>query len=77
MNNHYADIIAWKIQPSNPIPTLFIKGEKSPYVAKPEHFEAIESQFSNAKIEVVEGVGHWLHAEKPAVVNGLIAEFIG
>lgn len=77
LNNHYADIIAWKIQPSNPIPTLFIKGEKSPYVAKPEHFEAIESQFSNAKIEVVEGVGHWLHAEKPAVVNGLIAEFIG
>lgn len=75
--NHYADILSWNVQSENAVPTLFIKGGNSPYLSKPEHFEAVKIQFSNVQIETVEGVGHWLHAEKPAEVNGLIKDFIG
>ena len=76
LHDHYADILSWDVQPQNTVPTLFIKGGKSPYISKPEHFEAIQTQFSNSTVEVIEGVGHWLHAEKPVEVNGLIAGFI-
>jgi len=76
LSNHYTDIINWEIQPLNQVPALFIKGENSPYISKPEHFEAIENQFSHSHIEVIEGVGHWLHAEKPADVNRLIEGFL-
>ena len=74
--NHYSDIISWDNQTTNTISALFIKGGNSPYVSKPEHFEAIQTQFSNVKIAVVKGVGHWLHAEKPAEINRLIEAFI-
>jgi len=74
--NHYSDILSWDSQTQNSIPTLFIKGGKSPYISKPEHFEVIQQQFNHLKIEVVDGVGHWLHAEKPDAVNQLIHDFI-
>lgn len=74
--NHYADILSWENQQVNPIPALFIKGGNSPYISKVEHFSAIETQFSHSKVKVIEQVGHWLHAEKPAVVNQMISGFI-
>ncbi|ENU57612.1 alpha/beta fold hydrolase [Acinetobacter guillouiae] len=74
--NHYADILSWENQQVNPIPALFIKGGNSPYISKAEHFSAIETQFSHSQVKVIEQVGHWLHAEKPAVVNQMISGFI-
>lgn len=74
--NHYADILSWENQQVNPIPALFIKGGNSPYISKVEHFSAIETQFSHSQVKVIEQVGHWLHAEKPAVVNQMISGFI-
>lgn len=44
--------------------TLFIRGGKSEYV-RDEDFPEIEILFPNAKLDTVEGAGHWLHAEKP------------
>ncbi|OFI35891.1 esterase [Alteromonas lipolytica] len=49
----------------------FIKGGNSNYITR-EHQGVIGRYFPNAKAKVVEGVGHWLHAEKPQVVNGLV-----
>lgn len=72
----YPNILGWDQQRTNAVPILFIKGGNSPYLAKPEHFEAIEQQFSNHQIQVVENAGHWLHAEKPTEVNELITDFI-
>jgi len=43
--------------------TLFLKGSKSNYITNDDE-ELIEKHFSNAKIESIEGAGHWLHAEK-------------
>ncbi|MGY9016413.1 MAG: alpha/beta fold hydrolase, partial [Rhodospirillales bacterium] len=45
-------------------PTLFIRGSTSDYVAD-QYEPKIQSLFPNARIETVEGAGHWLHAEKP------------
>src|SRR5690606_2743899 len=63
--NHYSDIMAWeKVEKINQ-PALFLRGGNSFYISKPEHFTAIDEQFSQAKIECIENTGHWLHGEKP------------
>lgn len=46
------------------VPTLFLRGEKSPYV-KDEYFDEIRSLFPEAQFDTIRGAGHWLHAEKP------------
>jgi len=56
-------------------PTLFIKGEVSAYIQE-KHKPVIDQLFPNAQIEVMKGVGHWLHAEKPVVFNDLVLNFI-
>lgn len=54
--------------------TLFIKGDKSDYIL-PEHQAIIMRQFPKAKAKVVPA-GHWLHAEKPQIVNSLITKHL-
>ena len=44
-------------------PTLFLGGEDSDYIG-PDYREAIEARFPNARIEMVPGSGHWVHAEQ-------------
>ncbi|WP_425919118.1 alpha/beta fold hydrolase [Acinetobacter sp. TSRC1-2] len=74
--NHYPDIIHWNaIQPWQK-EVLFIRGGKSAYISKDEHFNAIKQQFPNAKIKVIEGAGHWLHAEKPQQVLDEINQYL-
>jgi esterase len=45
-------------------PTLFIAGARSSYV-KPEHRPLIARLFPAAEHAVIEGAGHWVHAERP------------
>ena len=45
-------------------PTLFIKGDKSEYIA-PTDSDSIKRHFPNARIETIDNAGHWLHAENP------------
>lgn len=56
-------------------PTLFIKGESSDYIL-PEHRPAIMQLFPLANAKVIQGTGHWLHAEKPAAFNKIVINFI-
>jgi len=56
-------------------PTLFIKGEKSDYI-KTEHRSAIMQYFPQASAKIIQGTGHWLHAEKPASFNKIVSDFI-
>ncbi|MEM0519272.1 MULTISPECIES: alpha/beta fold hydrolase [Aequorivita] len=44
--------------------TLFLSGEKSGYI-EPMDAILIEKHFPKAKIEIISGAGHWLHAENP------------
>lgn len=53
---------------------LFIKGAKSDYITA-QHQSTIMAQFPNAQAKIVDA-GHWLHAEKPQVVNMLITRFL-
>ncbi len=56
-------------------PTLFIRGGNSDYV-KYEDFDQIYRNFPKADIKTIEGVGHWLHAEKPDEFQGFFDDFI-
>ena len=56
-------------------PILFIKGGDSDYLLA-EHEEAIRQRFSTVELKVIEGTGHWLHAEKPQIFNRLVMAFL-
>jgi esterase len=45
----------------------FIKGKNSDYITQ-AHQKSIMCQFPNAKAKIIDA-GHWLHAEKPQLIN--------
>jgi len=56
-------------------PTLFIKGGESDYIL-PEHRDAISNLLPNSKAKIIQGAGHWLHAEKTIAFNKIVSDFI-
>jgi len=56
-------------------PTLFIKGGDSNYIL-PEHRAAIAKLLPNSKAKIIQGAGHWLHAEKTIAFNKIVIDFI-
>ena len=56
--------------------TLFIKGANSNYIS-PEYKNETLHLFPQAKIKIVNNTGHWLHTEKPKIVNRIITQFFG
>nr|WP_210396967.1 alpha/beta fold hydrolase [Motiliproteus sediminis] len=58
-----------------PGPTQFIKGGRSSYIQE-AHRGAIGKLFPNASARVMEGVGHWPHAEKPELFTRLALRFL-
>ncbi|KFA59627.1 hypothetical protein A9G34_08055 [Gilliamella sp. Choc4-2] len=75
INNQYSHICDWQSISPCLIPTLFIRGGNSPYVAD-EYYEAISAQFPLSKIEVVDGAGHNVHAEKTGEVLQLLHHWL-
>ncbi|WP_375322030.1 alpha/beta fold hydrolase [Aliivibrio logei] len=73
--NNYHHIIGW--EPISPFTgdVLFIKGENSDYI-QASHQKEIMLQFPKAKAHIVNGTGHWLHAEKPEVIYRVISRFL-
>ncbi|MEH6444058.1 MAG: alpha/beta fold hydrolase [Oceanospirillaceae bacterium] len=55
--------------------TLFIKGKNSDYMLK-EHQEIIDALFESVQFKMIEGAGHWPHAEKPKVFSAIIHKFL-
>lgn len=55
--------------------TLFIKGGKSDYLL-PQHQSTIGQLFPNASAKVIQGAGHWLHAEKTVAFNKIVMDFL-
>lgn len=55
-------------------PVLFIKGGDSDYI-QPTHRQAILTLFPNSKAKIIQGAGHWLHADKPKVFNRMVTNF--
>ena len=56
--------------------TLFLGGGASDYIG-PEHHVLIERMFPRASIEMVPGVGHWVHAEAPDAFLAHLQAFLG
>jgi pimeloyl-ACP methyl ester carboxylesterase len=55
--------------------TLFIGGKNSDYIRSEDHI-TIVNFFPNAKIEMIEGAGHWIHAEKPEAFLDVLMDFL-
>ena len=73
---HYSEILSWNEISPYTSPVLFLRGGVSPYIHKPEHFEAIQQQFPNAEVKEILNAGHWLHAEKTDEVLLEIQNFL-
>lgn len=56
-------------------PVLFIKGELSAYIQE-KHYPLIKKLFPASELQVMDGVGHWLHAEKPELFNNSVMAFL-
>ncbi|MEC7815085.1 MAG: alpha/beta fold hydrolase [Pseudomonadota bacterium] len=56
-------------------PVLFIKGGDSAYI-QDKHQGTIERLFPNAELAVIDGTGHWLHAEQPDTFAELCRNFL-
>lgn len=73
---NYSNILTTPIiQSSISIPTLFIKGGQSSYIEKKDE-ALIQQQFNNVKLKTINGVGHWVQAEKPDLFSHAVLEFI-
>ncbi len=56
-------------------PTLFIKGADSAYI-QDKHRDEIARLFPKAELQIIEGTGHWLHAEQPDRFAELCRRFL-
>ncbi|MEM1344168.1 MAG: alpha/beta fold hydrolase [Pseudomonadota bacterium] len=54
---------------------LFLYGSASDYVAPWTH-SAIHTRFPEARIEAIEGAGHWLHAERPEAFAKAVLDWL-
>lgn len=54
---------------------LFVKGELSPYIRK-DNQSAIEQWFPNYRFKMIQGAGHWVHADKPTAFNKVVKTFL-
>ncbi len=73
---HYPDILAAVHGEPYEGETLFIRGDRSKHVTLPEDEALIKKLFPHSEIKTVEGAGHWVHAEKPAVLLALVQAFL-
>lgn len=55
--------------------TLFIKGGNSSYITA-EHRDTIKQLFPNSRAKIIQGAGHWLHAEKTIAFNKIVNDFL-
>ncbi len=55
--------------------TLFIKGKNSDYILA-EHQPAIAELFKAHRFKMIEGAGHWPHAEKPKIFSSITLKFL-
>lgn len=56
-------------------PVLFLKGAESAYIQE-KHRDDIQRLFPRAELRIIEGTGHWLHAEKADSFAALCRRFL-
>jgi len=56
-------------------PTLFIKGGDSDYIQL-AHKQIINKILPSSTVKIIQGAGHWLHAEKTTAFNKIVSDFL-
>lgn len=59
-----------------PGPVLFLRGGASNYI-RAEHEATMRALFPAFELRTIDGAGHWLHGERPAEFNRIVADFLG
>lgn len=72
--DNYATITGWQEIPAWPHSVLFIRGGDSAYLDN-QYRDTLLKQFPAAQAHVINGAGHWVHAEKPDAVLRSIRRF--
>lgn len=57
------------------VPSLFYHGSNSNYIT-PASYHAIMQQFISAEFRVMQGAGHWLHAEQPDAFTDTVSAWV-
>ncbi len=72
LRSSYDSILGWPAESladaSYPGSATFAAGDRSDYLKPERDRKTIERWFPHSAIQVVEGAGHWIHAEKPEAV---------
>ena len=76
LSDNYENLAhAPELQDSYTGPALVLKGELSAYI-QTKHKDVFKVYFPKATHIIVQGAGHWLHAEKPKEVQQHIVKFL-
>ncbi len=77
LDRHLPDLGA-EIGHENPYlgQALFIRGGRSRYVSADDKLTGIPALFPNSEVVTVPDAGHWVHAEAPEAVAGLVRSFV-
>jgi pimeloyl-ACP methyl ester carboxylesterase len=75
--NEHMQAIGAEIKSEQPFlkPALFIRGGKSDYISTEDKLYGIPALFPNSQVETIVNAGHWVHAEAPDAVFGLVHAF--
>ncbi|MEW9799560.1 alpha/beta fold hydrolase [Alteromonas sp. CYL-A6] len=76
LQTHYRAITGWPDTDAvYDKPVLFVKGSESDYLTA-AHRETIAGYFPQSAAKIIQGTGHWLHAEKPQAFNTIVHRFL-
>lgn len=59
-----------------PQPTLYLHGSDDGCISAEHAADLVDELAPGSRVEIFDGLGHFLHAEDPARVNGAIVEFV-
>jgi len=77
LSDQYQSILAAPtLDATIPVPTQFIMGSDSEYRVA-EGNPVIQRCFSNVRVDLVQGAGHWVHAQFPNEVCALVKSHFG
>lgn len=76
LRREYATILGWEGEGTYEGPALFVGGTKSKYLDPERDEELVHAHFPHARIEMLDGAGHWIHSERPNDVRSLMSDFL-
>lgn len=76
IRREYESILGWEGSGRYEGPALFVGGSDSKYLKPTRDAELINRLFPRARIEMLDGAGHWIHSERPDEVRELVAGFL-